>query len=308
MREILPIESIKERDIDLVLLEELNVNHQFCEWFIQSVGLPEITAHEGAWRSITAYGKGETDILFSYHANDEKVYVLIENKLDAYFQHEQSKRYDSRASTYCEDGSCTVAFTVLVAPRQYCENQHDFEQYVTYESIGEFLRSTGGDRGIFKNHLLDIAIHKLRRGFQAVNSPIVQEFWMTYWLYRSSNYPMLEMKRPEIVPDGSDWPVLKLDRLPGVSFYHKLDQGNIDAIIVGINQESMSILKDLFPKDTIVKYSGTRMSIKIESPRIDRHKDFHSQSISVDKGLKVIQDLAELIVNANIKMFNNEMC
>lgn len=31
---ILPVESIQERDIDLILLEEFNVEKSFCNWFI----------------------------------------------------------------------------------------------------------------------------------------------------------------------------------------------------------------------------------------------------------------------------------
>lgn len=31
---ILPIESIQERDVDLILLKELSTEDTFCKWFI----------------------------------------------------------------------------------------------------------------------------------------------------------------------------------------------------------------------------------------------------------------------------------
>ena len=38
---ILPVESIQERDIDLILLEEFNVDKGFCNWFIDKLKLDD---------------------------------------------------------------------------------------------------------------------------------------------------------------------------------------------------------------------------------------------------------------------------
>lgn len=79
---ILPVESIQEKDVDLILLEELSTDNSFCDWFVRELNLPNLTSVNGAWISISAFGLGETDILFSYNSNDKKTFVLIENKLD----------------------------------------------------------------------------------------------------------------------------------------------------------------------------------------------------------------------------------
>ena len=42
---ILPVESIQERDIDLILLEEFNVDKGFCNWFIDKLKLPLFEKH-----------------------------------------------------------------------------------------------------------------------------------------------------------------------------------------------------------------------------------------------------------------------
>ena len=94
---ILPVESIQERDVDLILLEELSTDNLFCEWFINELKLPNLTSVNGAWRSISAFGLGETDILFSYNSNSSKIFILIENKLDAVLQCDQFNRYIQRA-------------------------------------------------------------------------------------------------------------------------------------------------------------------------------------------------------------------
>ena len=73
---ILPIESVQERDIDLILLEELNVSEHFCQWFVSCFKFPFYTTAHKAWRSITDFGLGETDLLFSYVSGDQKIYIL----------------------------------------------------------------------------------------------------------------------------------------------------------------------------------------------------------------------------------------
>ena len=67
MHNILPIESIQERDIDLLLLEELNCNAKFCKWFVNSLSLPLFSKTNEALRysssfslsSIKHTGKGK---------------------------------------------------------------------------------------------------------------------------------------------------------------------------------------------------------------------------------------------------------
>ena len=82
---ILPVEGIQERDIDLILLEEFLTDNSFCEWFVRETGLPEFTELIAARKSITDFGLGETDILFSYKSRDKIIFVLIENILDVSF-------------------------------------------------------------------------------------------------------------------------------------------------------------------------------------------------------------------------------
>ena len=75
---ILPVEGIEERDIDLILLEEFLTDKLFCQWFVNETSLPEFTELIAARKSITDFGLGETDILFSYKSRDKIIFVLIE--------------------------------------------------------------------------------------------------------------------------------------------------------------------------------------------------------------------------------------
>lgn len=298
---ILPIESIQERDVDLILLEEFSTDVSFCEWFIQELDLPHLTAVNGAWRSISDFGLGETDILFSYRSNDQKIVVLIENKLDTSFQNEQYNRYLKRANEYVSSKDCDQAYVILIAPKLYCENQNEFESYLTYESIAERFEFVGSIRNLFKSKLMQIGIEKLRRGYQPVNSVPVQKFWGSYWNYKQAHYPGLIMKKPGIVPHNSDWPMLFDERLKGIVFYHKLAQGNADATFKGFSDVVEHQIKGMLPEwARLVKHSKS-FSMRVTCEPVDRTRNFESQVERVAKGLDSLERLRGWLT-ANRKM------
>ena len=286
---ILPVESILERDVDLILLEELVTDNSFCEWFIAELNLPKLVSVNGAWRSISDFGLGETDILFSYNSINTKILVLIENKLDASFQDTQYERYTKRAKEYLDKKGFDNSFVVLVAPKLYCENQRDFEDFVTYETIASRLEFTGTKRNLFKSKLLKIASEKLRRGYQPINSEPVQKFWHSYWSYKEKYHPIFTMKKPSIVPHNSDWPMLYDDSMKGITFYHKLGQGNTDASFRGFDDELYFKLKKILPKGMSLEKHNKSFSIRIKSGIIHCTKEFDIQLEIIEKGLSNLE-------------------
>jgi hypothetical protein len=297
---ILPIESVQERDVDLILLEELSTENSFCNWFIKELNLPEFYSSNGTWRSITDFGLGETDLLFSYNSNNEKIFVLIENKLDATFQNEQFIRYEKRAKQYIEKRHCDNAYCILVAPNLYCENQNDFENYISYETISKLFEKQNTKRGIFRSQLMQIAVEKLRRGYQPVNSEPVQKFWHSYWNFKNDKIPSLTMKKPSIVPHNSDWPMLYDSDLNGIIFYHKLAQGNSDATFQSPTENIELKIKENLPEDfKFIKHSKS-FSVRISSEKIDRTKDFKEQVKEVEIGMKNLEKLRDWIKEIGI--------
>lgn len=291
---IIPVEAIQERDIDLILLEELSTDPAFCEWFINELRLPKFSTKVGAWRSVTDFGLGETDILFSYNSENRSIYVLIENKLDATFQEGQYNRYTERAQEY--QNECDEAYCILIAPQAYCDNQNDFENYIFYEDIAKKLKNTGSDRGVFRSNLLKIAIEKLRRGYQPVNSLPVQKFWNSYWEYKKEKYPSFSMKKPGIVPHNSDWPMLYDKRLKNIVFYHKLGQGNTDATFNGFCEDVEFKIKERLPDWAKFEKHSKCFSIRVFSGKIYRAKDFNSQIENVENGLQNLVKIRNWII------------
>lgn len=282
----IPVESVQERDIDLLIIEELNVSLDFCKWFISKLGLKQPTSKIKAFRSISDFGLGETDILISYSVETKKSFILVENKIDASFQDSQYKRYVERGENYIIDKECDECHIVLIAPKSYCENQSNFSSYVDYESIKKYFTDKNEIRANYKSEILSIAIEKERRGYKAVNSIPVQAFWKSYYKYKTTNHKNFRMNKPDIVPFKSDWIQLFSERLKEITFYHKLEKGFIDATIKTtpkLNSEVPDWIKIIEHKKSL--------SFRVKCYELDRTKSFNLQ---MEKVVNIFEELIKL--------------
>ena len=130
-REDIGVSRGREARLDLVLAEELSVDHDFARWFLADAGkwrrrpglpngeLDRVRARINQWEDgsgLPAEAHGETDIelVLRWRSGDELV-VLIEDKVWALFQDRQAERYRARADV-------RGGVAVLVAPNSYLAN------------------------------------------------------------------------------------------------------------------------------------------------------------------------------------------
>ena len=85
------IESVLERDTDLLILEEWNVNSEFAHWLLEQFSVTQKFFSFDGWHSVTDPQYGESDLLLVAKNASTKIAVLLENKIDAIAQEEQSK-------------------------------------------------------------------------------------------------------------------------------------------------------------------------------------------------------------------------
>lgn len=141
----------------------------------------------------------------------------------------------------------------------------------------------------------------MRRGYTPINSPKVQEFWHSYYEYVTKNHTDLQMKKPRIVPHGSDWPLFNVEKLENIVFCHKLQQGNVDATFKGFSEKIESEIQKHLPDWAVLKKHNKYFSIRVSSEQVDRTKDFNSQIEQVEIGLKNIERIKNWI-------FENKIC
>ena len=288
---VLPVESVRERDIDFLLVEELLSSVKFVNYFLGKLTLPECDELIEVQRSINDFGLGETDVLIEYKHRDTSIGVLVENKLDALFQPEQAERYTSRAEQYVVSGKYHQTYAILVAPQQYIEKQNDFQHCISYEDIAEYFKNSDlGDRGEFKETLLKIASEKLRRGYVAINSEPNQEFWTTYYNHISVAAPMIMMKPVSVVPANSDWIDLTAGRL---KFVHKLSKGYLDFSLK--DEDAINKLEKIFPGRTEKLNFKSGDILRIRTTPLDRMSDFQYQIENVNECINDMKNAAILI-------------
>src|SRR4051812_16735074 len=84
-----------ERDIDLLLVEEIYASPDFVAWLAKRVGLPcELSETKVLHSKRRTRNRREIDIFVEMHqVSGKRSALLIENKLDAFEQPDQAESY-----------------------------------------------------------------------------------------------------------------------------------------------------------------------------------------------------------------------
>ncbi len=176
------LNGVRERDIDLLLLEEFTCSNEFRQWFLaQTVGTEfDLNKFHRAYHSVYSMN-GESDLILKFSNSDiDPCWFLIENKVDALFQPEQARRYTERKDEYINTRVCARYYTVIIAPSKYLDNhaeevQH-FNYQVDYERLRDwFINSSLGQRGQYKAEILSLA---LKDGvYSPIFNPVAAQNW-----------------------------------------------------------------------------------------------------------------------------------
>lgn len=289
------LESVRERDIDLLLLEEWNVNGEFATWFVSKIqGMEANMNHRYGYHSVAADNLGETDLFLEYDDDRGKVAILVENKIDACFQKNQARRYKRRASNIEEKGY-SKAITCIVAPRHFLDahaESREFDSQISYEDIGTWFRSQDNERARYRSTMIRLAIHQERRGYSPQADPSVTRFWHDYWETLQSEIPEAYMREPAGIPEGSDWPIISFEWMkPRWSLKHKLSRGAID-LETDIPEKALKqCIARINEPHVVFARTGKSNALRIKVDCMDRHLSFHEQYEKMKMALRALRDL-----------------
>jgi hypothetical protein len=293
MDDMMPLEAVMERDLDLMLLEELTVSGLFVDWMMGQI--PEYSSQRRAkhvvWHSVSAPELGESDLILRVEdASAQAFALLIENKVDAPPQENQARRYKARGDQGIREGEWSSFRTAIVAPSRYLESDSEAAQYdikVSYESIrGWFLgRTDNPSRVAYKVGLIDQAIEQNRRGYNPKMDERTTRFFQDYWLLATKKYPELKAVEPGARPASSIWISFKPDGLKrNQRIWHRIDLGQVDlelAFKAGQIEELTTRFSQQLPKDVSIVKRGKSLGLRIEVPTLDRFEDLESQEENV---------------------------
>ena len=290
-KEILMFECIQERDIDLLLMEEWCVNTDFAKFFLGKILAADFDISDRtAWHSITDDAYGESDVVLTFHRREQRIAVLVEDKIDAAPQPDQAKRYQLRADKMKSSGQFDQIYICIVAPQHYLEN--DTEEYpnqISYEILAEYL-SNGTPRGEYKANMLRLGILQERRHPKPVKNELVTSFWQNYYDALKAMFSDAVMPYPKLVPINSDWPMIRFPEFPRKThIVHKMAQGNLD-LETGLSQARLrEILSRWNAEGIMVVQTGKSFVLRIPVPQLNRLEDFSSQAGKVQEALAGIQ-------------------
>lgn len=307
------IADVKEKEIDFLLAEEFASSPTFASLFLRTFEAfkdSNFTVKK-VYRSHTdSYGESDLEVYLTDEA-DQRIVLLIENKVAAQFQTNQLQRYKKRGETYLRQDKCDDYKIILVAPKEYSNDFDSLEVdgYVFYEDIRNWLKqgAVNSNRCKFKIALLDRAVQKAKHGYQLIEDETASQFWINYWHLVNDLAPILNMPRPSKKPSGSSFVYFYPPNLPSrLSLIHKFTYGNVDLQIsraankTGILRESMS---EIITGRVSIQQAGKSAVIRKKVPVLDLNKSLESQSGKAKKCIQEVKNTYEWLLD-NKKLFH----
>ena len=293
-------ETVRERDIDFVLLEEFHSTPSFGEWFLNQMAVSELYGAEfdGARRSARQSNLGESDLEVAFQLHQKRCWVLIENKVDAAFQPNQAQRYKKRGQEYIRTNQCDVFNTVLIAPQEYLEHAREaqaFDCTVSLESVRDWFSQDQCARNQYKVRLLSEAIEQARRGYLHVRDEQVTSFWERYWRLATEIAPELDLPEPgSRAPNAGFILYHPLQLTNALRLYHKLRHGNVDLTFMGWGERHDKLQQQYGSRldaDMVIVKTGKSVAVRIKVPSLIKEEDFEKQRDRIKQGIMAARRL-----------------
>lgn len=295
-------ESVSERDVDLLLMDQFASNPSFARFFMDKIKIEGYWVEE-LYHSLTDVSLGESDITVVFANEKNRHGLLIENKIDALAQPEQYTRYLKRGRKQVEAGLFGDFSISLVAPRDYLDSNGEAKKYpchIAYEELLSMLEADQGADHTLACVLLSYAIKKKQSGYQVIENTAVTEFWRKYEIYQQLHFPQLKLR----MTSGSKgsralWPVFST-RMKGVSINHKSTHRCVDLELGGLGEKSRQIkafASALLQKKMYWVRTGKSLSVRVEVPPMDFTQPFEGYEREMQEVLTAVQRLDKLSEN-----------
>jgi len=262
-----------ERDIDVLLQEELIFNPYVFDLLRKTLALPEDATALRCRLSVSDSLNGETDILLELTVGNRSSLVLIENKIDATFQPRQGARYEERVANYLTNNQdVDNAACVLIAPAAYVKSSHPeiayFDGFIPYEEIADAIEREPTPRARHRAQLIRRAIDQTRVVSPVVPDSEVTTLWHRVAAISREEFPELRFQAGGDKGTNSSWIVFKSDLPPNVQIDWKVRAGRLELNFarrpIGADSISLDELQDSPGELSFVQWNkvwGVRMSL-----------------------------------------------
>jgi hypothetical protein len=299
----LPLEAVSERDVDLLLLEELHVSQRFAQWFVSRVFSADVTGDLHLARHSVSDATGESDLEVVFvDAGGRRLGVLLENKVTAVAQPEQGERYRQRANAGKIAGAWDDARTCIIAPQKYLDASTDAAKYdarISYEKVATWFDTIAANdaRAAYRRDFVLAGIEQARRGYKAVRDEATTLFCHSYWEDVSRLFPELRFEEPGDRPSQSTWIEFRPEGLGPRRIFHKMRAGVVDLAIEADAARAAGLAsawKAFLTGDTVVEMTGKSLAIRVTVPTLETRGDYAGQVNAARQGMKAAFRLLHL--------------
>lgn len=242
------IPRLYERDIDVLIQEELVFNQATRLLFSQALDVPAIE-HVHYCNLSVVDSTGETDLLVAFSIGDADCALLIENKIDAAFQPRQPERYRERDAQLVSDGKFNKVFCILISPESYIASKNNqtehFDTTISYESLARSIQEEDTPRSHHRASLLLRAVAQARSSYILIPAEVMTDFWTRVYKFASERFPELMMAPPGPKGNGSTWIIFKATLPKRITIDWKFQKGTVDLSFWANAPHNPSSLVDL---------------------------------------------------------------
>lgn len=306
--------SIQEFWIDFLLEEELSCSPEFAGRFLEQCGFDGGSIREVRHSVCDQFG--ETDVLADcILLSGSPGALLIEDKINASFQHQQAERYRLRGEAGVSDGRWTAFRTVLVAPTRYIgTGTHGFDVAIPLEHLTEWVCPNDPGRAEFKRARLLQAIEKKN----ATGIQIVDEVMTRYRAWYSARIEEFNSRTgshfvapaPRPAWHGDNWIQFKSSALPAAcELRHMSRTGIVDLTVKDAPISALVSLKPLLTPSMSLQAKGRykqHSAIEISITPIEDFANLDGIAPIVDLALGRARELEQFLIS-NLDLVNKAL-
>lgn len=275
--------TISERDMDLLFVESVTTDPEFCSLLLKKTDLAgkpyQIVCAE---LSKSDSDLGESDITVVVDIEGIRYGLLIEDKIDAIAMPEQHGRYIRRGEKGVKAGEYAGFRVFIFCPEKYYRHNDEarlYEHLLTYEECKEYFDRRNDPLSTFRSQQIEQAIIKAKKPPTININEKANAFLKQYISYQKEHYPTLDLSTKE---DRNGWWTDFRTNLGLTYINHKIQQGFVDLTLMKASEkiDRVKILTEWmrqhkFPDITVVKTKKSAM-IRIHVPKLDIMKGFES--------------------------------
>lgn len=285
------LDTTLERDIDLMIMEEIVSDGEFAKLILSAVGISDPYTIISAIHSKFDADLGESDVVFILEINGKRHALHIEDKINAIAMPKQHDRYDMRAQKDIAAGQYDSYSVLIVAPEKYLRTNKEAQKYANqlrYEQMREHFLSKDDCRSKYKLALIDRAIFEQKNGYQYEANPGVIRFCVAMAKYQKEHYPNLPAGTIAWWPE---YPTLLRD----TKVVFKANKGFCDLQFGHTQaQELYGRVKNHLSERMNVVQTGKSASVRIVVTPIWFENSFEDNISEVSEALVALVELYEL--------------